>query len=90
MDGQGPPPNDPDWENIPAEGEEAPTPDPDELEFLGNPFNLSFLLPRPVLDDFDWGSLPTKHDYKFAHRLWSLPNQMLEYYDYDTKARYRP
>ena len=88
MDGQGPPENAPDWENTPAEGDE-PTPDPEpSLNDEYDAFNLSTILPRPLLNDFDWGPLPTKHDYKFAHRLWSLPNKTLEYYDYRTKERY--
>ena len=89
MDGQGLPQNEPDWENTPAAGDE-PTPDPEQLvDDDYDAFNLSTILPRPVLNDFDWGPLPTKHDYKFAHRLWSLPNKTLEYHDYRTKERYR-
>ena len=44
--------------------------------------------PHPEFDEIEWGPLPTKHQYKFAHRLWSLPNSTLEYFDYEEKENY--
>ena len=45
--------------------------------------------PRPAdLGEIAWGPLPTKHEYKFAHRLWSLPNSTLEYLDSAREENY--
>lgn len=53
----------------------------------GDPFIPKFP-PHPKLGEIEWGRLPTRHEYKFAHRLWSLPNAALEYYDIETQQNY--
>lgn len=45
-------------------------------------------LPYTDLGGIDWGPLPTKHEYKLAHRLWSLPNSTLEYQDWGNRVNY--
>ena len=45
--------------------------------------------PRPNdLGEIEWGRLPTKHEYQFAHRLWSLPNSTLEFVDGEKQENY--
>ena len=64
-----------------------PAPSPHTEPDPPDPF-IPKKLPYPDHGGIDWGPLPTKHEYKFAHRLWSLPNSTLEYQGWGNRVKY--